>query len=131
MVNHDIVGDGEKLYRVIKRSRPDCLSDSGCISQALFKDIDGISVDRDGGRIEDEIIDFILNITFKRRTRGICMVTSDYCMKIGADVIPEPSDINPFHANIWLDSQNENNRNLQALKLADACKLIYSNDNIG
>lgn len=38
----------EKLYRVIKRSQPDTVDENGHPTSALFKQDDGVSVDRDG-----------------------------------------------------------------------------------
>ena len=47
----------EQLYRVVKRYQPDALNAEGKPTSALFKQDDGVSVDRDGGRLETIIID--------------------------------------------------------------------------
>ena len=130
MANINRVSQYEKLYRVIKRSKPDCITLSGKVSPALFKDANGVSVDRDCGRTEAQVIDFIINVTFVQRAKAIGEIDSSFCFDIGADVVPAPSDIDPFHANIWLDSESEEIRNIQALKLADNCNIVYRNDNI-
>lgn len=126
----DKVDETERLYRVIKRSRPDCITASGKVSPALFKDNKGISVDRDGGRPEGVVIDFVLTETFKQRAKAIGMVYSSFCLNVGACVIPSPNKTNPFHADIWLNRDDERVRNVQALRIADNCRIVYKNDDI-
>ena len=53
----------ELLYRVIKRSQPDSMDEKGRPTSALFKQDNGVSVDRDGDRDEKIIIK-----TFKERS---------------------------------------------------------------
>lgn len=43
----------EQLYRVVKRSQPDVLNAEGKPASALFKQDDGVSVNRDGGTFGD------------------------------------------------------------------------------
>ena len=114
----------ESLYRVVKRSRQDCLTKSKQVTPALFKDDGGVSVDRDGGRKEEEIIEFIVTESFPKRAKGVVVVSSACCMDVNADVKPAPSKSNPFHANIIL-SENEQKSKVQALKIADSSQLIY------
>lgn len=123
------VDKAESLFRVIKRSKPDYITKSGKISPALFKDNDGVSVDRDGGRPEKEIIRFIVDISFPGRAKAIVSFSAELCFSIGAKVIPKPTDTNPFHAIILMDSE-ERKRNLQALIMSDNCRIIYSNPNV-
>lgn len=51
----------EILYRAVKRSQPDTIDEHGKPTPALFKDDNGVSVDRDGDRFEPEIIDCFKN----------------------------------------------------------------------
>ena len=55
MLSKDIQGH-EQLYRAVKRSRPDWLDGNNIPTSAMFKDSNGVSVDRDGGREEPEIV---------------------------------------------------------------------------
>ena len=96
----DRVSGTEKLYRVVKRSKPDHITSNKRVSPALFKDRNGVSVDRDGDREEREVIRFIIEETFQSRAKGITVVPADYCFEIGANVDSKPSEKNPFHANI-------------------------------
>lgn len=119
----NVVGSGETLYRVVKRSMPACITEERMATPALFKDREGVSVDRDGGRDEEDIKLFIKEVTFKERTKAIGKVLSGFCFSIGAKVQPDPLEDNPFHANIILDD-DEKISNLQALQLADHCVII-------
>lgn len=123
------VEGSETLYRVVKRSRPDCITKNREISPALFKDLGGNSVDRDGGREEAEAIRFIMEVTFLKRAKAIASLPAGSCFKVGARVEAAPSINNPFHANIMLD-EDEKKEHIQALQLADSCKIVYFNDNV-
>ena len=120
----DVVERDESLYRVVKRSRRDCLTRAGRATAALFKDSNGVSVDRDGGRQEDEIIRFIVKESFPKRAKGVTVVSAGCCIDVKAEVAPAPSKNNPYHANIYM-SEDEKVRKIQALKIADSSKLIY------
>lgn len=125
----DNISDVEKLYRVIKRSKPEWLSENNTVSPALFKDPEGISVDRDGGRDESDIILFIEK-SFDGRAKAIGRVDSKICLDLGAELIADPIDNNDYHALIFLDKNDEKRRNIQALQLADSCRLIHCFDNV-
>ena len=50
------VKENENLYRAVKRSNPDYIIGKNKVSSAMFKDESGVSVSRDGGRSEKEVI---------------------------------------------------------------------------
>ena len=75
------VEGSETLYRVVKRSRPDCITKNREISPALFKDLGGNSVDRDGGREEAEVIRFITEVTFLKRAKAVASLSAGSCFK--------------------------------------------------
>ena len=125
----DVVEGSESLYRVVKRSRPDCITANRKVSPALYKDSNGVSVDRDGGRSEEEIVRFITEVTFPRRAKAIASLLVSTCYGVGSRVEAKPSETNPYHANIYLDSDEEKG-NLQALQLADASQVIYFNEDV-
>ena len=123
------IKDEEHLYRVVKRSRPDCMINKR-VSPGLFKEKDGVSVDRDGGRTLDEIISFITSNTFGKRAKGIVELSAGDCFSIEVNISSDPSDNNPYHANMWLDMTDENKYNLQALRLADMCNVVFYDEDI-
>ena len=125
------IGRDEKLYRVIKRSMPKWVQqlkdEQGCYhpTPAMYKDDKGISVDRDEGRKEDEVIQSIKEGQFADRTKGIAAVSASYCFDIDVRVVHAPTTENKYHSNIFLDSDDEEKRELQSLQLADASKIVY------
>lgn len=119
------VQKSELVYRAVKRSKPNWL-DQGNATPAMFKDIGGNSVDRDGKRSREEVIEFMNSITFPKRLKGVVELRAGECMDTGVEIIPDPKVYNPYHANIFL-SENEDEANLQALMMADMGSLIYFN----
>ena len=124
MLSKDI-REHEQLYRAVKRSRPDWLDGRNIPTSAMFKDTNGVSVDRDGGRDKSEIISFMCEVSLPKRVKGIVKLSVTDCRETGAEVESAASEVNPYHANIFLDSSNIYKQNIQALKLARASELIY------
>ena len=84
----------ERVYRAIKRSKPNWLEEAKAIS-AMFKDIGGNSVDRDGGQSREDIIAFMDAGVFAKRLKGIVELHADKCMDIGTKIISAPTELNP------------------------------------
>lgn len=124
---NEIVEQNEVLYRVIKRSRPDTMDEYGRPTSALFKQDNGVSVDRDGGRTELEIIGRFKEY-FNQRFKGLVCFGADVCIDNDMAVIPNPTD-NDYHAEIFDDYQKTPLSQLKALILADSCKIVaFEND---
>ncbi len=119
------IGRSEILYRVVKRSRPDTLDEHGKPTSALFKDDNGVSVDRDGGRSEPEVVDRFKNF-FGQRFKGLVRVGADVCIDNNMAVI---SDVG-YHAEIFDDFQKTPLSQLKALILADSCEVVTFENNI-
>lgn len=116
--------DSEILYRMVKKSDPDGFI-NGKPTAALFMDANGVSVDRDGGRVEADIIE-----NFKKRFRKRDDYRTAVKIKAGVcrdvDTFPKPigNNKNRFHAEIW-NSQNEKLVSLfKAVKLAKMCNEV-------
>lgn len=114
-----IVVRNEKLYRVVKRSQPDTINEQGRPTSALFKQDDGVSVDRDGGRSESEIICCVKN-KFSTRFKGLVCVGADICIDNDMAVIPD----HDYHAEIFDNLQKTPLSQLNALILADSCIVV-------
>lgn len=123
------IDENEKLYRAIKRSKPSWL-DLGKPSSAMFKDDDGVSVDRDGGRNLSEVIDFMETGIFKKRLKGVCCLNAKECIcePVNAYVCADATEGNPYHALIFSNENKEGLSSIQALQLADLCELVYLNE---
>lgn len=124
----DKIETQEMLYRAIKRSRPDWL-DKGKPTPVMFKDEKGNSVDRGDNRSIEEIVQFMRNITFGKRLKGIVRLNAGDCINIGAKVIAAKTERNPYHANIFLDDDEQIGA-LQALMLADVSMVVYEDPEI-
>lgn len=123
------IEDSETLYRVVRESDPDGFVD-GKPTAALFMDEKGASVDRDGERTEQEIIDkfkwrFIKSNDYKTAVKigaGECRSANTYSNPIG-------NKTNKYHAEIW-DSEDEQFDILfKAILLAKMCKEVQNEGN--
>jgi hypothetical protein len=93
-----IIADKEILYRAVpnnpimwkfKMNRP---------SSAVFKDERGVSVDRDGGRNERQVID---DFNGRMPGRGLVSIKAKTCREIGTEPVARPLENNIYHAEIY------------------------------
>ena len=118
----ETVQKNELLYRVIKRSQPDSIDENGRPTSALLKQKDGVSVDRDGEREEEEIINTFKN-RFNTRFKGLVRVGANICIDNFMAVIPETSS-NIYHAEIFENKNKVPLSQLKALILADNSDIV-------
>lgn len=125
----ELLDENEKLYRAIKRSKPGWL-DHGKPTSAMFKDDDGVSVDRGDGRNLSEVIDFMETGKFGKRLKGVCCLNVKECIcePVNAYVCKDATEGNPYHALIFSNEKKEGLSSIQALQLADLCELVYFNE---
>lgn len=126
----DKIEDSEILYRVVRKSDPDGFVD-GKPTAALFMDEKGTSVDRDGGRPEQEIVEkfkyrFRKNSDYKTSVK----IAAGECRNINTYPNPIGNKKNKYHAEIW-DSKDEQLVSLlKAILLAQRCEEVQCNDNV-
>ena len=124
----------DKLYRVIKRSKPDTIKRRNGkavgVSSALFKDEKGVSVDQQKERTETETIDELKEF-FDKRLKGVVRLFESDVTTAGAVLIQKPSDKLPYHAEIHKNYNEVLLSDVQALQLADNCTLILLDENVG
>lgn len=118
----ETVQRNELLYRVIKRSQPDSMDENGRPTSALFKQDNGVSVDRDGDRGEEVIIKTFKN-RFDKRFKGLVKVGANICIDHNMAVIPETSS-NIYHAEIFENTDKDPLGQLNALILADSSEVV-------
>ena len=118
----ETVQRNELLYREIKRSQPDSMNEKGRPTSALFKQENGVSVDRDGERSEDVIIETFKE-RFDKRFKGLVKVGADICIENDIVVIPETSS-NIYHAEIFENVNKDPLGQLKALILADQSEVV-------
>lgn len=118
----ETVQRNELLYRVIKRSQPDSMDENGRPTSALFKQDNGVSVDRDGARGEEVIIKTFKN-RFDKRFKGLVKVGANICIDHNMAVIPETSS-NIYRAEIFENTDKDPLGQLNALILADGSEVV-------
>lgn len=118
------ISDSEVLYRMVKKSDPDSFI-NGVPTAALFIDKAGVSVDRDGGREEKDIVE-----SFKRRFGKkddyVTMVklSAGECRSVGTFPIPIGNHKNKYHAEIWNSEKEQLIPLLKAMQLAQLCREV-------
>lgn len=120
----DRIEDNEMLYRVVRKSYPDSFID-GKPTAALFIDGKGVSVDRDGGRAEAQIVESFMNRFAKSDDYGHAVkIQTGICRKIGTFPTPVGNKKNKYHAEIH-ESENEIQISfIKALRLANECQIV-------
>jgi hypothetical protein len=106
---NSIIKDIEKLYRAVKGFPDLWIEGLNRPSTAFFKDKRGLSVDRDGGRKEEDVILHLeKNIRSRSipRLKAIVYINAGDCRRAGAYPIAKPSRDNIYHAEIH-DSKDE------------------------
>lgn len=111
---------------MVKKSDPDGFI-NGKPTAALFMDKNGVSVDRDGGRAEEDIVkNFRWRFRKKEDYRTAVKLSAGECREIGTYPNPVHNHKNQYHAEIW-DSENDRLISLlKAIRLAQACKEVQT-----
>lgn len=115
------------LYRAVKRSQPSAIrlkNGKPKVSSSLFKDENGVSVDKKMQRSEESVIQRFKE-SFSSRLKGIVTLSEQDVMNANAIVIPKPSGNNPYHAEIHKSDSEIELTEIQALKLADVCRFVF------
>ncbi len=109
------ISDPELLYKAIKPLEH--FWKDGYPSSAAFKDSKGLSVDRDGGRPKQEIID---NLKSRFETIAIVSVLAKTCREIGTYPVSRPLEANIYHAEIHRSETEISLTSSLAKKLRDS-----------
>lgn len=91
----------------------------------MFMDENGVSVDRDGGRLEEEIVEkFKWRFRKKEDYKTAVKISAGECRDIETFPNPVGNHSNQYHAEIW-DSEDTRLISLfKAIKLAQLCKEV-------
>lgn len=111
----------ECLYRGLPQM---WLKDDKSVSSAAFKDSGGVSVDRDGGRTEEECINKMVgNLT------NIVAIGRLTCGDVTAcDALPKylPVEGNEYHSEIHDSAEQiQIKKQSKAKKIADKCQVVF------
>jgi hypothetical protein len=120
-MNPDFIEDEEILYRAISDNPSHWKPTLKKPTSALFKDKNGVSVDRDGQRSIQEIED-----TFENRKpgNGLCCIPAGECRELQTYPIPKPLDDNAFHAEIHYSATKIFSPSSVARKLSSSARII-------
>lgn len=118
----------EKLHRYVITNPDYWKTAEGRPSSAVFKDSNGVSVDRDGGRNDDEIITTFKNRFGQENIRAIVCVNAGYCIDIGAHLVYSPEPDNVYHSLILESPERITLKPSKAKNLAKNCSVVYLNE---
>lgn len=118
------INDKELLYRAVPNKPQLWKEKDNRPSSALFKDSKGVSVDRDGNRPDNEIVE---NFKSKFPCRAVVKVTAGKCRELEALVLAKPLEDNPFHAEIHNNREKIQLSSSKARKLSKAVDVILLN----
>lgn len=112
--------ENEKLYRAV-RKKPSFIKSDGTITSAAFKHTgkgsNGLSVDRQMGRTNDDSIEFM-----KRNLEGvITSVRVKECIDNEIFMQYSPSKNNSFHTELYANNELEKLTSNQIMKLVENC----------
>lgn len=120
----DNITDSEILYRMVKKSDPDGFI-NGKPTAALFMDENGASVDRDGGRTEEDIIEkFKWRFRKKDDYKTAVKISAGECRSVETFPNPTGNHKNQYHAEIWDSEEQQLISLFKAIKLAQLCKEV-------
>ena len=116
------IDDEEYLYRRVPLKPIFWVPNENRISSALFKDSKGVSVDRQGQRTEEDVIN---TFTASFELRAVVKLKVEDCRKIGTYVQYKPIPENLFHSEITESETEISIKSSKARKLQEASIVVY------
>ena len=122
-MDSEIISDDEILYRAVTGNQQRLLSRGGPAA-GLFIDAQGLSVDRDGGRSDSEILD-AFSARFKKQGCSMAVkIGADECRFAGTHPLAIGNRRNVYHAEIHESESIVTISLLKAMKLASLCRIV-------
>lgn len=119
-----IIDDTEILYRVVRKSNPGAFV-NGKPTPALFMDAGGASVERDGGRSEEAIVELCRSRFGKRDDyESAVKITAGKCREVNTYPNPVGNHKNQYHAEIHDSEQVVEISLFKAMQLAAICQIV-------
>ncbi|MDN5202854.1 hypothetical protein QQ008_15800 [Fulvivirgaceae bacterium BMA10] len=116
----DEVGDREFLFRGIVINSWDFENDRP--SSATFKDSKGVSVDRDGGRTEEDCINHLKKV---KDFHAICKVLTMDVRELNALVLYKPISENIYHSEIHDSTERITLRGKKPNRIRERSLVVY------
>ncbi len=121
----DEINDEEFLFRLVIANPSHWKSNENRPSSAIFKDSKGVSVDRDGGRSDDDCADFLEDKLGKGK--AVVKINVGFCRSKSILVTSDPLEENPYHAVLQRSEVDIELTASQAKFLARNCELVREN----
>lgn len=122
-MNPSHIDDEEILYRAIVGPQRDLLS-QGSPDAALFIDESGLSVDRDGGRCDSEVLRSFSARFHRQGCDAAVKISAEKCRDAGAYPLATGNRKNKYHAEIHDSKQEVKLSLLKAMKIANLCEIV-------
>lgn len=124
----DHIEDKELLYRAIPNKPSHWKAAFNKPTTALFKDFNGVSIDRDGSRMESEITS---NFRSRKPNFGLLKLVAGRCRTIPTNPIPKPETENDFHGEIHdSDEKVVITARSKQRELVKCSELVYKPDSV-
>lgn len=123
-MNPNYIDDDEILYRFNRKSYPDTWL-NGRPTAALFIDPKGLSIERDGGRIEEEIVKKSKERFRRDPLSGIAKIFARICREINTCPKAIGNRRNKYHGEIHESDSEIEISLLKAKMLSDKCDVIF------
>ncbi|MFZ2727700.1 MAG: hypothetical protein WAX77_15720 [Methylococcaceae bacterium] len=120
-MSESIIKPNELLHRAIEPNKGFWLDKEGRISSSLFKDSNGVSVDINADRTDDEVKEAFLHVF--SALEGEARLSVQLCLDNNCNVQTDPSERNPYHTLI-LGKNKAGLTSGQAKQLAKNCQFI-------
>lgn len=121
------LSDDEILYRAVKPFPNWWKPELNKPSSAVFKDSRGVSVDRDAGRSNTEVV---AELRSRFPVRAVVSISVAICRGIGTHPIARPLPNHPEHAEIHRSETEIELTNGQARNLSKAAKLEFFDSSV-
>jgi hypothetical protein len=119
---NNCIDDNEQLYRSVPKNPDLWETKFHRPTSGFFLNPAGISVDRDGGRTEQQIIK---DFDERYPNRGLVLILAKACREIGTNPVAKPLEDNIYHAEIHdEDGSPIIKSRSKRRKLAVACRIV-------
>jgi hypothetical protein len=117
------IDDSEYLYRRVILNPSFWDSEKKLPTSAIFKDSNGVSVDRQGERSQKDIIRDALKYPLK----ALVHVKTEKCRELDTVPVYKPVEDNMYHSEIHDSIDKVRLSSSKAKRLRDNCKVVYIN----
>src|SRR5699024_1073570 len=127
---NDNFDNREQLFRKVILNPNFWKKETGRPSSAVFKDSKGVSVDRDGGRDQKQVIETFKNRFGEKNMKALVTLTVECCKEVDVFLKYAPVTDNKYHTEIHNTSTEVPLTSGKARKLAKKCEIVWENNKL-